>query len=254
MKKKITILMTVGVLAFAFTACGQSDGNAGSGESDQTMEQPQNSTKEQENQSQEEENSHKADTSDSLGGNSNILIAYFSRVGNTDFPENVDVVSSASLLEKDGELYGNTQYLATLIQQNTGGDLFLIEAEEKYPADYDETDEQGGRENRERPRPELASHIENPEDYQTVFLGFPNWYYDMPMAVYSFLEEYDFSGKTIVPFVTSGGGGFSDTLSAISDMQPDAQVLADGFEATHSGISDVTSEEVKEWIDGLSLS
>lgn len=75
----------------------------------------------------------------------------------------------------------------------------------------------------------------------------------MPMAVYSFLEEYDFSGKTIVPFVTSGGGGFSDTISAISDIQPEAQVLTDGFEATHSGISDVTSEEVKEWIDGLSL-
>ena len=75
---------------------------------------------------------------------------------------------------KDGELYGNTQYIATLIQRATGGDLFLIETEEKYPADYDETDEQGGRENRERTRPELATHVQNIDGYHTIFLGFPN--------------------------------------------------------------------------------
>lgn len=161
MKKKIAILLIVGALTSALTACGKEEANAGNGRSEQTIEQSQNSAKEQENQSQKEENSQQTDTSAGLDGDSNILIAYFSRVGNTDFPEDVDAVSSASLLEKNGELYGNTQYLATLIQQNTGGDLFLIETEEKYPADYDETDEQGGRENRERPRPELASHIEN---------------------------------------------------------------------------------------------
>lgn len=253
MQKKAAILMIISVLALVITACGKENRNAGSGRSDQAVRQSQNDTEGQASQSQNNENPEPADTQANQEGNSNILIAYFSRVGNTDFPEDVDAVSSASLLKKDGELYGNTQYLATLIQENTGGDLFLIETEEKYPADYDETDEQGRVENRERTRPKLASRIENPDDYEIIFLGFPDWYYDMPMAVYTFLEENDFSGKTIVPFVTSGGSGFSDTLSEIEDLQPDAQVLTDGFEATHSRVSDVSSEDVKEWIDELSL-
>ena len=113
--------------------------------------------------------------------------------------------------------------------------MFLIETEEKYPADYDETDEQGGRENRERTRPKLASHIQNMDDYDTIFLGYPNWYYDMPMAVYAFLEEYDFSGKRIIPFVTSGGSGFSDSISEIKKIQPGAEVEEDGFKNIESG-------------------
>lgn len=185
------------------------------------------------------------------GEDSRALIAYFSRVGNTDFPEDVDAVSSASLMRKDGELLGNTQYIAELIKEQTGGDLFLIETVEKYPADYDETDAQGGRENRERPRPELANHIENLEDYEIIYLGFPNWYYDMPMAVYSFLDEYDLSGKTIVPFSTSGGGGFSNTISAIQKEEPEAEVITDGFTVTHSRAADTTSKDIGNWLSGL---
>ena len=80
---------------------------------------------------------------------------------------------------------------------------------------------------------------------------FPNWYYGMPMAVYSFLEEYDFSGKTIIPFVTSGGSGFSDAISEIQSIQSDATVLSEGYKVTHSKVSDVTFEDVEEWINGL---
>lgn len=187
------------------------------------------------------------------GETGRALIAYFSRVGNTDFPEGVDAVSSASLMIKDGRLLGNTQYIAELIREQTGGDLFLIETVEKYPADYDETDAQGGRENRERPRPKLANHIENLEDYEIIYLGFPNWYYDMPMAVYSFLDEYDLSGKTIVPFSTSGGGGFSNTIRAIKEEEPEAQVITDGFTVTHSRAAGTTQEEIKNWLSGLGL-
>ena len=149
------------------------------------------------------------------GGDSNILIAYFSRVGNTDFPDDIDAVSSASLLRKDGELYGNTQYIASLIQQRTGGDLFLIETEEKYPSVYEQIDEQGGEEHRNGVRPKLASHVDSMDDYSVIFLGYPIWYYDLPMAVYSFLKEYDLSGKTIIPFVTSGASGFTGTLTNV---------------------------------------
>lgn len=160
------------------------------------------------------------------GNNSHTLIAYFSRVGNTDFPEDVDAVSSAGLTRKDGELIGNTQYIAKLIKEQTGGDLFLIETVEKYPAGYDETDAQGGRENRERPRPELAGYIEN-------------------------LDEYDRSGKTIIPFSTSGGGGFSNTIRAIQEEEPEAEVITDGFTVTHSRASGTTPEAIGIWLSGL---
>lgn len=138
-----------------------------------------------------------------------------------------------------------------MIQQATDGDLFLIETAEKYPVDYDETDALGQKENRERSRPALASHVDNLDDYDRIFLGFPNWYYDMPMAVYAFLEEYDLSGKTIIPFVTSGGSGFSKAVSAIQSIQPNAEVLADGYKVTHSKVDGVTLADIQEWLDGL---
>ncbi len=181
-----------------------------------------------------EDSSHPINTVTPQSQKSNILIAYFSRMGNTDFPDDIDAVTSASLLKSGGELYGNTQYIATLIQQHTGGDLFLIQTEEKYPSVYEEIDEQGGEEHRSGIRPKLAAHVENMDDYSIIFLGYPIWYYDMPMAVYSFLEEYDLSGKTIIPFVTSGASGFTGTLSTIQEIQPDANVQPDGFDVKHS--------------------
>ena len=77
---------------------------------------------------------------------------------------------------------------------------------------------------------------------------FPNWYYSMPMAVYTFLEDHDLSGKKIIPFVTSGGSGFSD---AISEIQPEADVVPEGFEVTHSKVDEVSSGDIKKWISDL---
>lgn len=191
--------------------------------------------------------------SESQGAGSNILIAYFTRVGNTDFPDDVDAISSASLLKKDGVLVGNTQYIANLIHQNMGGDLFLIETSEKYPSDYDKTVDQGKRENDEEARPALASHVEKLDKYDVIFLGFPNWWYDMPMAVYSFLDEYDLSGKTIVPFCTSGGSGFSRSIDIIRELEPGATVL-DGFTARDSSMDDFSPDSVKDWLSGFDLS
>lgn len=182
-----------------------------------------------------------------------VLIVYFSRTGNTDFPEDVDAVTSASLLAKDEAIYGNTQYIAALIQQATGGQVFLIEVQEKYPADYDDTVDRAEKEGNEGARPQLVSKIDDLDDYETVFLGFPNWWYDMPMAVYSFLDEYDLSGKTVIPFVTSGGSGFSDAISTIQEMEPEADVITDGFKTTHSRVDGVSFEDVEEWINGLGI-
>lgn len=196
-----------------------------------------------------------AEDSDGAKGdkNQNILIAYFSRTGNTDFGEGIDAVTGASLLTEDGTVYGNTQYIANLIRKAAGGEISLIEVQEKYPGDYEDTVDQAEKEENKNARPALANRIDNLNDYEIIFLGFPNWWYDMPMAVYSFLDEYDLSGKTIIPFVTSGGSGFSDTIRTIQKLEPDARVIADGFEATHSQVKDVTFDDVEKWIKGLGI-
>lgn len=249
--RKVTTALLCAFVLLAFAGCNgntQKTGDFSFHDNSAQSTQNQNGT-EQNNPGQDDVYQSAADSKQEE--DSKTLIAYFSRVGNTDFPAGADVTASASLIVKDGGLYGNTQYIATMIQRATGGDLFLIETEEKYPADYDATGRQGAKESKEKSRPELASHIENINEYDTVYLGFPNWYYGMPMAVYSFLEEYNLSGKTIIPFVTSGGSGFSDTIPKIQSIQPDATVLSEGFKVTHSKVSDVTFEDVEEWINSL---
>lgn len=248
MNKLFALILAWAMLA-ALVSCGTNTGNASSTETGSL-----NETAFQEGQEDRNEAMPPNEAVSPVSSDTNVLIAYFSRVGNTDFPEDVDAVSSASLLRKDGALYGNTQYVAALIQQATGGDLFLIETEEKYPADYDETDQLGGKENRERSRPTLASHVDDIADYDRIYLGYPNWYYDMPMAVYAFLEEYDLSGKTIIPFVTSGGSGFSKSISEIQNLQPNAEVLTEGYKVTHSKVDDVTLEDIEQWLDSLEIS
>lgn len=129
--------------------------------------------------------------------------------------------------------------------------MFLIQTENKYPSVYEQIDQQGGEENRNRIRPKLSSHVENMDDYSVIFLGYPIWYYDMPMAVYSFLEEYDLSGKTVIPFVTSGASGFTGTLDTIQELQPNADVRTGGFDVKHSKVAEVKQEDINKWIDNL---
>ena len=192
-----------------------------------------------------------------IGINDGVLIVYFTRIDNTELPPDVDAVSSASILSKDGKLQGNVEYLAELIQKKTGGDLHSVQTKIKYPADYDNTDNNEldiytSKEKENNARPELISHIDNFDKYKTVYVGFPAWYSDIPMAMYSFFDEYDFSGKTIIPFNSSGGSGIRGGISTIKNLEPNANVISDGFSVTHSKIDDVTQEDINEWIDKIS--
>ncbi len=230
--KKLSLITLAVILIFSLTACGNSgrngsgaqSGAAGSGE-DQTRYG----------------NAAEPD-------GSNILIAYFS-VMETD---GVDAVASASRVVSDGELMGNNQYIAQIIQRETGGDLFSIETVQEYPTTHDPLLEFAYDEKTDNARPELSSHIENPDDYDIIFLGFPNWNADLPMPLYTFLEEYDFGGKTIIPFTVHGGGGFSRTIQTIAGLQPDADVITDGLAISRNNVSDAESD-VTEWLDGLNF-
>lgn len=180
---------------------------------------------------------------------SNILIAYFAYGENAGLPAGVDASASASIQPWGDTVTGNTGVVAHMIADATGGDLFSIRTVEPYPDNYDDTIDVGRDEKNNDARPALASRLETLEPYDTIFLGYPNWWSDMPMAVYSFLDAYDLSGKTVIPFVTSGGSGFSNTLSAIEDAEPDATVL----EGLSLGAAESTNAEAEviSWLQDL---
>lgn len=182
---------------------------------------------------------------------SSLLVAYFSYAENAALPDDVDASASASIQPWNGALTGNTGVVADMIAQATGADLFSIRTVEQYPDTYDATLDQGQQEQSDGARPELATHLENLDSYDTIFLGFPNWWGDMPMAVYTFLDEVDLSGKTVIPFVTSGGSGFSNSISTIQQMEPQATVQ----EGLSIGASSATGaqQQVESWLSELGL-
>lgn len=154
-----------------------------------------------------------------------ILIAYFTAAENSG----VDAVSSASYTTIGGTAVGRLRAVADMIQENTDGDLFSIQTAVVYPSDGGELIDYAAEEQDENARPELTSHIEDLDQYGTIFVGFPTWWYDMPQALYSFFDEYDFSGKTIIPFNVHNGSRFSGTIDTIKELELDATVVEDGF-------------------------
>ena len=141
--------------------------------------------------------------------------------------------------------------LAGWIQDEVGGDLFSIQVTEPYSSDYDECLDRAADEKAEDARPPLKSRVENMDSYDIVFLGFPNWWYTVPMAVHSFVEEYDWSGKMVIPFVTHGTGGLA---SCIDDLE-EALVPATIMEPIGVYRDDIKSAqpEIQEWIAGLNI-
>lgn len=177
---------------------------------------------------------------------SRILIVYFTAAENSG----VDAVSSASYTTINNEAVGRVRAVADMIQAQTGGELFSIQTSTVYPADGGKLIDQAADEQNDDFRPELTSHIENLNDYDVIFVGFPNWWYDMPMALYSFFEEYNFSGKTIIPFNVHNGSRFSGTIGTIQELEPDATVIEDGFTVSERDVAEA-QEDVISWLNGL---
>ena len=231
--KKTAALMLSAALALSLTACGSTPSDAGQDAA------PSASTP---------ADTGNTDTASAPVSGGRILIAYFS-VPETD---GVDTVSSASRVNLDGEVLGNNQYLAQLIQQETGGDLFRIETVQEYPGTHDALLDFAYTELTENARPALASQIENPDNYDVIFLGYPNWNSDLPMPLYTFLETYDFSGKTIIPFTVHGGSRFSRTIETIQQLQQDATVMEDGLAVSRGDAADA-QDVVTDWVAGLGI-
>jgi len=172
--------------------------------------------------------------------NKKCLIAYFSRKGQN--------YVSGRLVDLK---VGNTEVVANMIQKITGADMLHIESVTAYPPDYTEATAVAKNELRAKARPKLTGQVENMGAYDVIFLGYPNWWGTMPMPVFTFLESYDFSGKTIVPFCTHEGSGMGHSEQDIAKACPKAIVLR-GI-AIHGTSASSAVSNVSSWIDGLSI-
>lgn len=173
-----------------------------------------------------------------------ILTVYFSVAENSE----VDVASAASVTRWNGNDVGTISVLANMIHDHVGGDLYSIDTSVAYPVntliDY-AADEQ-----EKNVRPELVNHIENFDQYDTIFIGYPTWWYDLPMVMYSFFDEYDFFGKTIIPFNTHNGSRFSGTIQTIEQLEPNATVIEGGFTVNERNVTGSQSD-IDKWLNGL---
>lgn len=254
--KKMTALMLSAALVFSMTACSNAQQNTDSDpvsseESSQAAESTPAQTAEAESLP-EEDNGNVSDTetasTETENGESNILIAYFTYGENAELPDDVDASATASIQIFNGEVTGNTGVMARMIAEASGGELFSIQTVEPYPDSYDETIDVGENEKNNGIRPELSTHIENLDQYDTVFVGFPNWWYVAPTIINTFLESYDFSGKTIIPFATSGGSGMGRTNDKLKSSCPGAALLQGRLLKT--GLSE---DSLKKWVEDLNL-
>lgn len=150
------------------------------------------------------------------------LVTFFTSPGT----DGVDASSGASRVVSDFKLYGATEYVAKIISETTGGELFQIKTTHTYPTRiHKELVDHVKHETESKIYPKIATKIPHFDDYDVVFVGYPIWWYDMPMVIYTLFNEYDFSGKTIVPFCTHGGSGFAQSVKTIVNMEKNAKVV-----------------------------
>lgn len=262
--KKITALGLAVMLLFALAACSfeteesGADGGAALGSRAETTEITsapgrEDGVAEGALAESGEEDGHSAEGAVGKAGEepaseqegSNILVAYYSWADNAVIEGEVDTVASPSVAAP-----GNVGQLAGWVQEQTGGDLFAIQVTEPYPSGWDECLERANRERGEAARPELMESVEDMDRYEIIFLGFPTWWYGAPMAVLSFLESYDFSGKQVYLFCSHGTGRLAGSVEEIAASLRAAEISEDIFDCYEEEAAD-SRQEILDWLEGL---
>lgn len=181
---------------------------------------------------------------------SRVLVTYFS-IPETTNPNNMTTEEDNSVVVIDGEVLGNTQYMAYVIQEATGADIFRIEPRTPYPTNHSTLVDLAAEEQEQNARPAIKERVTNMDDYDVVFIGYPIWWSDMPQILYTFFDTYDFSGKTIIPFSTHGGSGFAGTPRTIQGLEPNATML-DGLTISRNNIQNAR-QEIIDWVNDLDI-
>ena len=177
---------------------------------------------------------------------SRVQVAYFSLADNAVIDGEVDAVASPSVTAP-----GNVQQLAQWISERTGGDLFSIQVTEPYSSDWDACLERANQERAEDARPELTASVEQLERYDTVFLGYPNWWYGVPMALLSFLEENDLSDKQVYLFCSHGTGGLASSVEQIDEALPDSTALSENIFDVYEEDASSSQQDILAWLEEL---
>jgi flavodoxin len=175
------------------------------------------------------------------------LVTYFS-VPETDDPANMTSDEENSTHVVDGKVLGNVQHLAQLIAARTGTEMFRIETAQDLPLDHDTLEELALGWQEQGTRPELKALIPNLGDYDTIFIGYPIWWYDLPMPMHTFLEQHDFAGKTVVLFSVHGGSQLSGTDQVITEKLTGTTVVGNAFTISRSDM-DSAETELNTWLD-----
>lgn len=223
-KKFLTMALTC-IMILSLSACGAEPSQTEQGSTTASSEPTSESNTDRGSVSSDNGSENESDTQTEAEG-SNILIAYFS-------------------------FSGNTATVANQIQEITGGDLFEIRTVEPYP-EYEETLEIAQQEQNDNARPQLTESVDNLDSYDTVFIGYPIWWSSAPMAMFTFLEENNLSGKTVIPFCTHGGSQLGRSVTEITAMLPESTIL-DALAVREDDVEDARAD-VQAWIEGLNLS
>lgn len=233
MRKTICLMLFLISCSLTLVACGGTDTEI------QKDQFPDTETVNQDNDESKTE-----DIEGSISDNSsesNILVAYFSWADNAEQGD-IDAITSASVT-----VPGNVAQFAAWIADEINADLFSIQVSDPYPSDWDACLERANQEIAENVRPELVQTVENMEDYDVVFLGYPNWWYSCPMAILSFIEENDFSGKQVYLFCSHGTGGLARSVQDITDALPECNISENVFDAYEEDTLD-SRNEIEEWL------
>ncbi|MDE5575760.1 MAG: hypothetical protein K2J11_00030 [Oscillospiraceae bacterium] len=181
----------------------------------------------------------------------NILIAYFSRWGNTEYPDDVDATTSASIVADGSKRYGTTEYAANFIKKTVGGDLHRIETVTPYTADFDELRDVNHSEMQQGFLPELKESGLDISAYDTVFIGYPVWATSVPQAVVSFMNKYDLSDKTVIPFCTHDGYGAGNSYREVAEASG-AAITLDGIAIEAKDVPNA-QEEIADWLKKIGI-
>lgn len=254
MKKLLTPLMAL-ALAIVFTACQAAPSSSvSSSPAPPESSQLSSAVGESAASSQLEESSEAPAESSALEDSpeaveSSVFIAYFSWAENAVLEEGVDAMTSPSVSDP-----GNVQQLAGWIQEETGGELFSIQVTDPYPSDWDTCLERANEERGQNARPALVEpQVENLEQYDTVFLGYPNWWYGVPMALLTFLEENDLSGKDVYLFCSHGTGGLARSVEIITEAVPEANISDNIFDCYEED-APASQGDIQAWVGELGFS
>lgn len=200
-----------------------------------------------ENNSDEVKNNNETEnTENNTSKGLKTLVVYFS-VPETNNPNNMTRDEENSTVVVNGEVLGNTQYVAELIKERISADIFRLEPTNAYPRNHSELLKRAQEEMSNNVKPEINGKIENFDQYDVIYIGYPIWNADIPPIIETFLSEYKFDGKTVVPFCTHGGSGLSGTPSTIAKLIPNANVIQNGFSISRNSMNNAISA-VESWL------